>query len=1669
MRALILSLLVAITCCPTSALAQIQDGYTTLTADPGAPQPAGAALFSYTNPDGVLVSQAGVGASTLIQSGRIFIDEAGALTGIALVNPSAQDASVSLTLRDAAGTKIDGNVIPLAAHQHTARFISELFPNRPANLTGTLTFDSNQSLAAITLRQTSNAQGEPVYTTIPVLDLNAPAGSGAVVFPQIAVGSGFTTQVLLMNGGSQRLHGRVDFISSDGSALSVRSDSGAITSLLYDIQPQGIYRAEVDGLGPVTDGYAVLTPDPGTASPSGTAVFRFKSGANIVTEAGVAAGTATSAARIYVDYIGTQTGVALANPADAPATLTLTLLDRFGTTETSIQQVLPPRTHSAKFVHEIFPTVADGYTGLVEIRSTSPIVSLALKVTTNSRSDLVLATLPAADLTLPATGGSIVFPHIVIGGGFDTRLLLINTSTATASSGQLAFFKSDGSAFSVPMAGQTGNQFGYRIAQGGGRQLYPGNPATVKNISLIGDPLSVQITSELLVNVGNTARARVQMIDNTGARRDDFDPNVTSLDTTIADVPDPSGIIRGNKPGFSTLTITAGDAIASVTATVVQVDAGVTGFATAGIAQDGARRLYLSSSTDNVVLLAQDLKQPPQPYAGMTGTAGLKDDIRSQSLFNRPSFLVLNQADGSLYLSDAANNVIRRVRSGPAGHVETLAGSGTAGFADGTAKTASFNNPQGVALDAKGNLWVADAGNHTIRRINLATGIVTTVAGRAGAPGVVDGTGTAARFNSPAGIAVEVETAAQALQRQLHGTPPPPVSVIVADSGNGRIRRVKETGEVVTVRTNASSVSSLVNARLSARATGDPAPAIFSTPTGVAIDPAGNIYVAQPDSGEVRVLLQTGAIVPAAQAGTFDTPRSVAVAENGKVLVTGTGPAARQLVYGQPQISAVSPARFSSKGGQSVTINGSNFSPDTVIIIGDTVIANPDVADTQTIKFAVPALLSGRSTLTVSNRGGTAQTVVTIDAVPFNQLPIGYITTAAGGSTYAGEGALATASPIEPASVVFDANGNVFILDGLNAKVRKVDSRTGIMTTILGNGQGISSGDNGPAVAAGIKSYATAIGLDPAGNLLIADSGIRRIDAATGIIKTIAVTQYGFCGDGEDALNACVNDATGFTTDAQGNLYIADRFNHRVRRVDAKTNIITTFAGNGQGAFAGDNGDAAAASLNEPFGVAVDDVRGAVYIADSANGRVRKVDLATHIITTVAGTGTRSDDIGDGGQGILASVSPNALALDSAGNLFISDRGNSRIRKLDVSTGIITTFAGSSAIGSDGDGGLATDASLGDPFGIAIDAAGDLLIADSSKFVLRRVDGSTHIITTFAGNRQDEIADDGGPATAAVLRLPEAVTIDSAGNLFFASNFRIRRVDSATGIIQTIAGGGEFSGSQADGGPATKAQMQPGSGRVAVDDVGNVYIPDRYGNRVRKVQAGTNIISTIAGSDESMSFGDGIPATSAGVLPDGLALDKQGNLYIVETDNPDGVRLVRKVNLPTGVITTVAGGGALPGDSTPATLVKLGGHLRIAVDASGNIYITDPDRGVIRRVDGNTQIIKTVAGGGASYSDGQLATSVSLLPAAADVDAAGNLYILDYSYPGSIRKVDAGTGLIHTLVTFTGDGSTGLGDNGPAGAASVRYPSDVTVDAQGNLFIADTENSRVRVIRGPLP
>ncbi|WP_242929066.1 LamG-like jellyroll fold domain-containing protein [Pontibacter vulgaris] len=323
---------------------------------------------------------------------------------------------------------------------------------------------------------------------------------------------------------------------------------------------------------------------------------------------------------------------------------------------------------------------------------------------------------------------------------------------------------------------------------------------------------------------------------------------------------------------------------------------------------------------------------------------------------------------------------------------------------------------------------------------------------------------------------------------------------------------------------------------------------------------------------------------------------------------------------------------------------------------------------------------------------------------------------------------------------------------------------------------------------------------------------------------------YGYSGDGGAAISARLYNPFNVATDAAGNLYIAEYLNHRVRKV-AVDGTITTVAGMGVATYGGDGGAATSAQLRNPSGVAVD-AAGNIYIADYGNDRIRKV-AANGTITTVAGTGVEGYS-GDGGQATSAKlIDPYDVAVDAAGNLYIADYGNSRVRRV-AANGIITTVAGSGIPGYSGDGGAATSAKLTIPRGVAVDAAGNLYIADQSDNRIRKV-STNGIITTVAGNGTSGYSGDGGAATSAQIRYPTDVAVDAAGNLYIAdqSNFRIRKV-STNGVITTVAGNGT-SGYSGDGGAATGAQFSSAFG-VCVDVAGSLYIADAYNQRIRKVE-----------------------------------------------------------------------------------------------------------------------------------------------------------------------------------------------------------------------------------------
>jgi uncharacterized protein (TIGR03437 family) len=669
------------------------------------------------------------------------------------------------------------------------------------------------------------------------------------------------------------------------------------------------------------------------------------------------------------------------------------------------------------------------------------------------------------------------------------------------------------------------------------------------------------------------------------------------------------------------------------------------------------------------------------------------------------------------------------------------------------------------------------------------------------------------------------------------------------------------------------------------------------------------------------------------------------------------------------------------------------------------------------------------------------------------------ISTVAGGAPPATPAAAASLSMGQPARVAVDASGNVYFSS--SNCVFKIGS-TGTVTLVAGNSRAGFSGDGGLAVNAQLNSP-QGLAFDPNGNLYIADSRNNRIrQVIGGIITTFAgngtISPGGgpsAYGDGGPATSAQLHLPMGVAVDGNFNVYIADTGDNTIREVTADGNIAT-IAGDSFPSYQGDGGLAIVAELHSPEDVAVDS-SGNVYIADTANAYIREVTVLTGEINYIAGDGSIGFS-GDGGYATSAGlIAPFALTVDSSGNVYFAENGDSRIREINAKTLDISTVAGNGTNGYSGDGSTASSGQLNSPTGVVVDSSGNLYIADTLNARIRKVtSGGT--MSTFAGNGTLSYSGDGGAAIQAQLNAPEGVAADAAGNFYVADTLNnvVRKV-STNGTIANFAGKGG-AGNSGDGGAATSAQLNGPQG-LAVDASGNLFIADTLNAKVRKVST-SGVITTVAGSGTPGYGGDGGAAANAQLnLPLSVAVDTAGNLYIADFGNSR----VRKV-AASGVITTVAGSGTFgySGDGGPAVNAQLDGPQGVAVDGAGNLYIADSANNLIRVVTPGG-LIATVAGNGiAGYSgDGGQATSAQVgNPAGVVVDAAGNIFTVDASV--RVRQIYP-NGLI---VTVAGNGSRGYtGDGGLATQAQLNAPLAIALGQNGNLYVADTANNAVRLLQ----
>ena len=543
------------------------------------------------------------------------------------------------------------------------------------------------------------------------------------------------------------------------------------------------------------------------------------------------------------------------------------------------------------------------------------------------------------------------------------------------------------------------------------------------------------------------------------------------------------------------------------------------------------------------------------------------------------------------------------------------------------------------------------------------------------------------------------------------------------------------------------------------------------------------------------------------------------------------------------------------------------------------------------------------------------------------------------------------------------------------------------------------------------------------------------------------------------APTASIGDPTRLATDAAGNVYFSSL--HSVFKVDAG-GTLTRVAGNSRPGNSGDGGPATAAQLNFPMGIAID-AGGNLFVADRDASVVRKI-AANGTITTVAGTGTPGFS-GDGGPAAGAQINgPFGVTVDSAGNLYIADTGNGVVRKVSPN-GSISTVAGTGTLGYSGDGGPARNAWLNGPESVAVDAAGNLYIADTFNGRIRRV-GADGIIATVAGVGSTGVySGDGGPAQNAAVSLPTDVAVDRAGNLYIADfgNSKIRVVTS--GVIATVVGLGN-SAPLLDGQTAINVSLEGPTG-VTVDHAGVIYFVEAgigsgtglaVGDyKVWKVST-AGLLTTLAGNGIPSFSGEASAATAAQLnSPSGVAVGVGGVLYIADTLN----QRVRAL-APGGLLTTQAGNGT-PGFNGDVILPRnalLNHPLGIAADALGNWYVADTANSRVREAQPGGNLFTIAGNGNASYfGDGGPAIRGSVnQPEGVAVDPLGNVYIAD-TLDHAVRMVTP-DGIVTTLA---GNGNPGYsGDGGPANLAHLNQPRGVAVDAGGNVYIADTGNNQVR-------
>ncbi len=1079
---------------------------------------------------------------------------------------------------------------------------------------------------------------------------------------------------------------------------------------------------------------------------------------------------------------------------------------------------------------------------------------------------------------------------------------------------------------------------------------------------------------------------------------------------------------------------------------------------------DGNGNLYVADAGNHVIRKIVIATGEVTTLAGTFGVTGSADDFGADAGFFEP-WGVWGDNLGNLYIGEDTNATIRKIVIAT-GQVTTLAGvANDSGDADGIG-LARLDRPRGLWGDGLGHLYVSEVGNHAIRKVDLATGEVSTLAGLKGTSGFADGVGTAARFFFPNAIfghggylyivddrnhvirrmdidSLEVESfAGWAGNADLKdGTGAlTPVSEETPLNSNYTVARGfiydrfdSESPDLITVGVTVTGTPTLSSI---APNEGDQDDSVAVTLTGTdfvvdgtSVDVSGSgVTVSNVSVSSLTSLTATFAI----DSGAADGARNVTV-------TTGAGTSGAMTftvneTVPAPVLSNLNPDSGTQGSTVALTLTGQGFSGTSVDVSGDGVTVPSFTVNSPTEIVAVFVLsdTAGARNVTVTTGNGTSNTsTFTVDASPVvsaGTLEVDtYLSNTANSEEGSNDGVNALARFSEP-NRIWGEGSFLYVTDEDNHVVRRIDKSTGEVTTFAGT-MALSGTDDGTGTAAKFNSPEGVWG-DGAGNLYVVDSNnhtIRKIVIATKVVTTFAGTAGTPGSANLNGTAATFSNPEGIFGDSDY-LYIADSSNHTIRQIEIATQDVMTLAGSP--GLPGDTDDTgSSARFDYPQDLWSDGTD--LFVVDKNRDLIRQVEISSGVVTTLAGSADGYLDA----NGTSAEFSGPEAIFGVGGFLYIGDTFNNRIRKIDLTTpNAVTTVAGTTSAGFDD--GVGTAAKLGDPSGIWSDGS-FLYVVDEDFDRIRKIDISTAEVTTLAGG--------------VWFNFPQAISGDS-NNLYVSDtdNHVIKKISLNPGTTSILAGQTGTSGHDNGTGSAARFTYPEGTW----SDGTYLYVADSGSHTIRKVVIATGEVTTLAGELGEPGYQD-LTGTSAEFENPHDVWGDGKYLYVADKTN----HVIRRIEITTKVVDTFAGSGTAGfANNADSTLAEF--DLPLAVWGDGKyLYVAEGGNHAIRKIDLVTRAVSTLAGSGSSGSTNNTGVLAEFnFPHGMTGDGT-YLYVADVSNH-TIRRVAIATGEVTTLA-----GSaplTGVAD-GVGGTARFNNPMDIHGDGQ-RLYVVDGVNDAIRTI-----